>query len=127
MTSDNYHFLKYSSAASLAGLMSWPSLEAGITQRASDELTARQKIAEFQKLVASKPGVDVLEMKKMKETLYHELTELMYGTGVTVEQRQLHLALYGCAMYTDEALSAIAKIVQNRGIVEIGAGIVLMF
>ena len=98
--------------------MSWPTLQNGLSERVNDEDATRQKIADFQQFLANNPTMDGLEMKRFKD----ELTELMYGKGMTAERRQEHLAMYGCAMYTDESLACIARVAEGRGVVEIGAG-----
>lgn len=123
MDSDEYYFQKYTLSNELSGLMSWPSLKVGLAKRAVDEQLARDKISQFQDLVASKPNMDGIELKQLKDSLYLDLTHLMYGSEVTPEQRQQHLALYGCAMYTDAALTSIAEVAKGRGVVEIGAGL----
>ena len=120
---DDYHFKQYIATSTLTGLMTWPSLEKGLAQRVKGEALTRQKIQDAQQVLATRKDMDVLERKKMLSELQSELTAIMYGDGVTTEQRQEHLALYGCALYTDEALSSIAEVTKDRGVVEIGAGV----
>lgn len=119
---DDYHFNQYISTTTLTGLMSWPSLGTGLAQRVKDEALTRQKIQDAQQVLATRKDMDALERKNMISDLQSELTSIMYGAGVTTEQRQEHLALYGCALYTDESLSTIADSTKDRGVVEMGAG-----
>jgi hypothetical protein len=120
---DDYHFKQFlANSGSNSGMMTWPSLVKGIAEREKDEELTRQKMTDAQAILAGSRSMDAIEKKRIISDLSAELTEVMYGKGVTMEQRQQHLALYGCALYTEEALDIIAQQAANRGVIEIGAG-----
>ena len=123
---DESHFMKYhaqknSTSNSNCGLMQWPSSVAGIKRRLDDEILVRQKILDAQKRISEISNAR--EKKATAEESSLEILKLIYGADVSVNQRQEHLAKYGCAAYTEEVLEIIAKAALGRGAVELGAGI----
>ncbi|OQR88996.1 hypothetical protein ACHHYP_20278 [Achlya hypogyna] len=112
---DDAHFAKFNDD-SQSGLMSWPSLQKGLKKRAQDELALRALTSEA---IAAAKANDVAKMNNLRD----RITVIAYGDGITPAQRQAHLEKYGCVMYTDAALDAIAAAaVGKRGVIELGAG-----
>lgn len=64
------------------------------------------------------------EAQNSGDAISHQsrLYELLYGSGVTPQDRQNFLAQYGCTGWTPKILERITEIAKDRGIVEVGAG-----
>ena len=122
MGADDYHFQQFISRSNLTGLMMWPGLTAGLNQREEDENLTRSMIENAQGIIKNSKTMGAMEKKKIMDELSVKLTEIVYGPGVTMEQRQQQLAVYGCSPYTEEALKLIANKFKDIGIVELGAG-----
>ncbi|EQC33256.1 hypothetical protein SDRG_09238 [Saprolegnia diclina VS20] len=115
-SADDAHFAKYGPSSDQVGLMSWPTLQDGLKKRADDEVALRALTNEA---IAAAKANDVAKMNALRA----RITVIAYGDGVTPEARQAHLEKYGCVMYTDAALDAIATAARHtRGILELGAG-----
>jgi hypothetical protein len=116
---DAIHFAAYQSNRaknnSNTGLMSWPSLQAGLVARSKDEETLKSLVTAAKVAADSK---NYLERSRVAD----QIAEVAYGRGISAQKRQAHLEKYGCAQYTTEALETIARVVADRGIVELGAG-----
>ncbi|OQS07433.1 hypothetical protein THRCLA_00544 [Thraustotheca clavata] len=112
--SDSVHFDKFMSLETQEGLMSWPSLQKGLKNRALDEIALRALTNEAIEAAKTK---DIAKMNAIRD----RISAIAYGSGTTPEERQAHLEKFGCVMYTDEALDIIASAAKN-GIVEMGAG-----
>lgn len=115
-SSDDIHFLKYIDKDEKNRLMSWPSMENGLQLRVEDEKLLQQLLIELKTSQNNKELASVYTRK---------IEDILYGKGLTAQDRQNHLLKYGCAEYTDEALRLIADSVKTwkyRGIIEIGAG-----
>lgn len=125
---DESHFVRflssedYESNPSGSQLMQWPSLIGGLKIRVEDEEHVRRKVLDAKSRIASSDIVDPIEKRALIERLSLEISEVMYGSTIDRAQRQEQLARYGCAKYTDEALGLIAKVAKDRGVVELGAG-----
>jgi hypothetical protein len=114
---DTLHFENYLHKADRTDdqtMMLWPSLQAGLKQRAADEILLQTRIQELQK----RSSLD----EKEKLVVSNTLSELLYGKGFTVEDRQVYLEKHGCVKATEEALKLVKSTSEKRGIVEIGVG-----
>ena len=101
-------------------LMLWPSLQDGIKQRTKDEYELQNQIEQFKKQRNTLDDKGTIAMG-------NTLSEILYGKGFSVDDRQVYLEKYGCTKATPQALDIINKVVQqrgdkDRGIVEIGVG-----
>ncbi|KAG7363794.1 hypothetical protein IV203_027155 [Nitzschia inconspicua] len=60
--------------------------------------------------------------QQQQSVLGQELFQLVYGKGVTPQQREDFLVRYGCTGWTPDIIEYLVTIAAKRGIVEIGAG-----
>ena len=102
--------------------MSWPSLVAGLSRRASDEHRLRSLASSAR---AAAQSNDRLAMG----VLANEIASIAYGVGVSADARHKHLEEHGCAAHGPEVLSAVGALCRGaaagtvvRGVVELGAG-----
>jgi hypothetical protein len=126
---DSYHFDQYilnsnNKTSKNQSLMLWPSLQEGLKQRAADEVLLHSYIQEMQHKTIKDEDTTALS---------NSISEILYGKGFTVQDRQVYLEKHGCVQTTPQALAVVHRALQTlptadttseelRGIVEIGVG-----
>jgi len=97
-------------------IFDYPSLRAGLRQRAKDEKSLRSL---GQEAMDARQSGDVDRIND----IFAKISSIAYGKGVTPQEREDFLVRHGCTAWTDEALSyLVEELAVDRGILEIGAG-----
>ena len=111
---DSRHFSRHLPSCG-SGCLSYPSLTVGLSRRSFDEGRLRSLAAK------ASAASDENDRDRMA-VIAHEMASIAYGRGVTPQARQVHLERFGCVEWSEEALSAVVKAGEKRGVVEMGAG-----
>jgi hypothetical protein len=84
-----------------------------------------QSIIEYQQNHHSRPASSNEELKQRLQhlaKLQQQWLNVVYGSNVTLKDRQQFLERFGCTGYTEEIIQELLQIAYDRGICEIGAG-----
>jgi hypothetical protein len=101
-----------------------PSLHlstSALRQRQRDERKMRQ-LLETAKQQQQQQQQRLNNHDEIVTKLSKDVFELLYGKGVTPQQREDFLIRYGCTGWTSQVVETVIEVCQCRGLVEIGAG-----